>query len=249
MKFEQLYTERFNLIKCVSFDFDRTLVHVTPLTQKLIPELLAIKGIHISEEDFYKKNIQLRTNMPEHLRERFRLFGTLPKNEREFFIREYNRARIDSLKIDDTNKEEITNWVIDEISRRQKKVIYPDVKETIKKLNLKQIKQYILSGNHSDGIIELLQEENLIDFFHKIITVDKYESLKNNNFKYLIKYSKLKPQEILHIGDDFKTDGMGAKKYNINTLIIHRSGQFIYDQVNKEKFQIINKLSDLFDFI
>lgn len=240
------------MIKCISFDFDRTLAFVTPLTHHLVPKLLLEKGITISVEDFTKKTVELRKNMPPHLIDPYKRFGSLPKEDRVKFIRDYNEARIDSLHLD-LEKEELISlksWIVEEICSQQRKVLYDDVVPITKKLKEKGFELYILSGNHSDGIIELLEESGIMNLFKGIITVDKYHTRKIDNFKILLQQSKFQPEEILHIGDDFDTDGYGARNCNINTIIIRRSQQLIFNENNNESnFPIITKLSELIDFI
>ncbi|NHJ03736.1 MAG: HAD family hydrolase [Candidatus Heimdallarchaeota archaeon] len=240
------------MVKCVSFDFDRTLAHVTPLTHHLVPKLLAEKGIHISVEEFKEKCIEMRMNLPIHLKENFSRFGTLPRDERNQFLMEYNKARIAALNLDIDDKEKITdlkNWLVEQIYKTQKKILYDDVLSTVRKLDSLGMKQYILSGNHSDGIIELLEQSSIIDFFQEIITVDKYSPSKVKNFKILLAHSKCFPEEILHIGDDIITDGFGSKRYNINSIIIRRPQQLVFVNENENDFPIITKLSELFNFI
>lgn len=240
------------MIKCVSFDFDRTLAHVIPLTHHLVPKLLVEKGIYISVEEFKEKSIELRMNLPDHLKENFSRFGTLPRVERNQFLMEYNKARIAVLNLDIEEKEKITelkNWLAEQIYLTQKKVLYEDVIPTIRTLDSLGMKQYILSGNHSDGIIELLEQAGIIDFFEELITVDKYSPRKVKNFKILLAHSKYLPEEILHIGDDIITDGYGSKRYNISSIIIRRPQQLVFVKENENDFPIITELSELFNFI
>ena len=239
------------MIKCISFDFDRTLAHVTPLTHHLIPELLAQKGINVSDEEFKQHCIYLRNNLPEELKDRLCSYGTLSKEDRTKFIKEYNKARIDLLDLStyDVNISELKDWLVSEIFRQQKKLLYDDVKDTIIKLKSMGLKLYILSGNSSDGIIEILEQASLLTYFENIITVDKYQLLKSENFKHLIKYAKVKPEEILHIGDDIITDGQAPESNGINVLIIERPKQLLFNDCKKHNFRVISKLLDIFDYI
>ena len=239
------------MIKCISFDFDRTLAFVTPLTHHLVPELLLEKGIEISVEEFTKKTVELRKKMPSYLVEPYKKFGSLPKEERIKFIRDYNEARIDFLNLELAMEEllSLKSWIVDEIYSRQKKVLYDDVAPVIKKLKEQGYELYILSGNHSDGIIELLEEAGILDLFNEIISVDKYHTKKIDNFKILLQHSGFLPEEILHVGDDFETDGFGAKKQNIDVIIIRRPQQLIFNDEIEDDFPIISNLSELFYYI
>lgn len=241
-----------NMIKCISFDFDRTLAHVTPPTHKLVPQLLNSKGITITEKEIIQKYHEIHTNLPPQLANSHQFYGTLSKEKRREFIALYNRHRLDSLDIKNYkgNLDQLKDWVVEEILAQQKKILFDDVIETIEKLAKMNLKLYVLSGNHSDGIIELLEKANINHFFEEIITVDKYTSSKINNFKYLLEHSKFSPDEIIHIGDDFHTDGFGPHKNSINALIIQRPG-LIFNNSNKNShdFTIITKLEEIFNHI
>ncbi len=239
------------MIKCVSFDFDRTISHVTPLTHHFVPKLLAQKGINISVEQFMQHSISLRRNLPEHLVDRFSKYGTLPKAEREQFLKEYNRARVDMIDLtySGDDLEELKNWLVEQIFLTQQKILYDDVVEIIIKLKQLDKKIYILSGNHSDGITEILDQAGILDSFEEIITVDKYHPEKIDNYQVLLDLSQLKPEEILHIGDDVITDGLGPAKHNINVLIIRREKQMVFFEDPDHNFKTISNLQELFSFL
>jgi FMN phosphatase YigB (HAD superfamily) len=239
------------MIKCISFDFDRTLTHVLPLTHHFIPKLLKDKGYEISVDDFIRSSIKLRKNLPSHLKDNFEIYGTLSREERRQFIFDYNLARIDNLNANSkiSNYEQSKVWIVEQLMTSQKKMLYNDVVDTITKLNEEKYLLYILSGNHSDGIIEILEQAGILHLFEDIITVDKYNPMKIDNFEVLLKLTKLLPQEILHIGDDLKTDGK-AIDYNINTIIIRRHHQLVFDgNENLSDYTVICKLSELFEYL
>lgn len=239
------------MIKCISFDFDRTLAHIHPQTHHLVPKLLAEKGIHVSVDEFQQKCVELRQNIPAHLQEHFNRFGSLSKELRNIFLKEYNKARIDLLELNGEQKEieKLKEWLTNQIYLQQKKILYDDVVGVVKNLSSLGIKQYILSGNHSDGIVELLKESNILEYFEEIITVDKYFDKKTANFKTLLEHSNFPPNKILHIGDDLATDGYGPREYQIRSIIIRRSEQLIFLAKHDESFQSITKLDELTKFL
>lgn len=239
------------MIKCVSFDFDRTLAYVHPLTHYLVPQLLEEKGIKITVEEFKTKCINLRNNLPTYLIDSFSRFGSLPKDLREKFIRDYNRARLESIDFScySGDIDELKEWLVNQITIRQKKILYNDVNSTIKKLSEMGIQQYILSGNHSDGIIELLEQNQLLTYFEEVITVDKYHSSKIKNFEILLAHSKLLPEEILHVGDDTHTDIYGSQQFNIKSILISRPEQLSFSTENNPNVREINSLNELIEYL
>lgn len=241
---EQMY-------KCISFDFDRTIAYVTPRTHHIIPELLNKKGFNVRIEDFKKIAEDLHTSPPDYLLDDYNRYGTMSSTERIRFNREYNVARMRALKLPGSESEnnKIFLSVIEEVQLIQKKVLYDDVKSTIEKLSQMERQLYILSGNHSDVITEILADKKLLEYFVEIITVNKFSSVKEENYQVLLDLSNASPKEIVQIGDDVFSDGLGAKKFNINSIIIRRESQLVYKNEQEDQFPVITNLTQLFDYI
>ena len=129
------------LIKCISFDFDRTLAYVTPNTYELIPKLLTLKGIKVTSQEIIKGRSKVLQNLPDNLKQQRDIFGTLSKEDRIQFIREYNKLLIDMLNLQKPRDdiEGLKNWLAEQIFITQKKILYNDVVEVIK----------LLSGNNN----------------------------------------------------------------------------------------------------
>jgi len=218
--------------KYLSFDFDRTIAYVTPLSHHIIPELLNEKGFSVTIDEFKKISEDLHTSPPEYLLDKYNRYGTMPNAERTQFNKEYNVARMNALGLPGLEKEnnKIFQLVIEEAYRIQKKILYDDVHSTILKLSQMGRQLYILSGNHSD-------------------TVDKFSPVKEENFQVLLNHSNALPKEIVHIGDDVFCDGLGAKKFNIDSIIIRRKSQLVYDNEEEDQFPVITNLSELFKYI
>ncbi|MEA2071856.1 MAG: HAD family hydrolase [Asgard group archaeon] len=238
------------MIKCVCFDFDRTLAYVKPPTHKYIPQLLTQYGHPISVEAFKKHMVDVIVRLPESLSQKMNRFGKLSKEDRLAFKETYNKTRIAMLNLDISAEElnELQEKIVKKLLQKQKKYLYDDVTDTITKLKSRDLKLYVLSGNHSDGIIQLLSEANLLDKFENIITCDKYDVQKINNFSELLSHSNFAPQEILHIGDDVHTDGHGPKQYGINSIIIRRPGQMVFNH-EKHPYPVIKSLNEVFNYL
>jgi len=237
--------------KYLSFDFDRTIAYVTPLSHHIIPELLNEKGFSVTIDEFKKISEDLHTSPPEYLLDKYNRYGTMPNAERTQFNKEYNVARMNALGLPGLEKEnnKIFQLVIEEAYRIQKKILYDDVHSTILKLSQMGRQLYILSGNHSELITEILGENQLLEYFEEIITVDKFSAVKEENFQVLLDHSNASPREIVHIGDDVFSDGLGAKKFNIDSIIIRRESQLVYKNEQEEQFPVITNLTELFDYV
>lgn len=247
----KVITREKALIKCVSFDFDRTLAHVVPPTHHLFSRVLQEKGLPLSPESIAQKFIKFRQALPPSLKTQLQKYGRLSSSDRIKFLREYNKARFYYLGLTGSDDElaEIQQLIVQQLFQQQKKLLYDDVHDMIVNLKDHRKKLFVLSGNHSDSISEILADAGILNHFEEVITVDKYSLRKIDNFQQLIHKSGFSPQEILHVGDDLVTDGHGPRKYGIHSLLIHRDDQIIYHEITDDSFVIIQQLEDLYNYL
>jgi putative hydrolase of the HAD superfamily len=96
---------------------------------------------------------------------------------------------------------------------------YPQVKSTLIKLREKRIKLAILTDAPRMRAYLRLAETSLMDFFDIVITYDdsKYKKPNKIPFQLMLKKLKLKPEEVLMVGDSLDKDIKGAKAIGIKT--------------------------------
>jgi putative hydrolase of the HAD superfamily len=98
---------------------------------------------------------------------------------------------------------------------------YPNVVPTLKKLKSKGIKLAILSDAPRLQAYIRLADLGLLDYFDPIVTLDDTGKRKPHPapFKKILSELKLKPQEVLMVGDAPQWDIKGAKAVGMKTCL------------------------------
>ena len=133
--------------------------------------------------------------------------------------------------------------------------IYPDAKQFLTDIESKRecsnLKVGVISNYDKRivGIVEELQLSTYVDF---ITYSEESQSSKPQKqiFENGIKKSgltNLKGEEILHIGDDFKKDYLGAKNLGWNALLIQRDPEAKNELLNNDSSKTIIDAQDICD--
>lgn len=112
--------------------------------------------------------------------------------------------------------------IIDLTNELDSIVIYNEVIDVLK--DLKQDFRIFLISNLASPYKKRVFSNNLNHYFEKMIFSCDYGVLKPNNeiFKEIERITECKPNEILMIGDSFKSDIIGARNMKWNYLKINR---------------------------
>jgi putative hydrolase of the HAD superfamily len=209
-------------ITIISFDVDGTLVNydfVNSVWFEEIPKLVAEKeGISFNEA----------------LRKVKTAYNEVTEEKMEWYDIKYWVNRFE-LKI---------NWkkLLDKVKWKIK--VYPEVLPTLEKLS-KNYKLVINSNSPREFLDLELKETNLTKFFFKIFssTSDFNQVRKSEDYYAKICFIlSVKPENMLHIGDNWKFDFEVPSRIGIKTLFLDRS------KVKNGKF-IIHNLSQIGDAI
>jgi putative hydrolase of the HAD superfamily len=209
-------------ITIISFDVDGTLVNydfVNSVWFEEIPKLVAEKeGISFNEA----------------LRKVKAAYNEVTEEKMEWYDIKYWVNRFE-LKI---------NWkkLLDKVKWKIK--VYPEVLPTLEKLS-KNYKLVINSNSPREFLDLELKETNLTKFFFKIFssTSDFNQVRKSEDYYAKICFIlSVKPENMLHIGDNWKFDFEVPSRIGIKTLFLDRS------KVKNGKF-IIHNLSQIGDAI
>lgn len=120
------------------------------------------------------------------------------------------------------------------------------VEDFIKKLKKLNTKLCILSdAGRTPGwaLREILKRYSLLDYFDETFFSDEIGFVKPNkkNFQKIIDFFKVEKNEVLHIGDNFEKDVLGAKNFGINYIHFSRGDENKIDPSGKN-FDEIYKL-------
>jgi len=126
---------------------------------------------------------------------------------------------------------------------------YPEMRNTLEILQKeKNLILGILTDSPKIKAWIRLTSINLADLFDLVLTIDDTESKKPDlkGFKKAISILKLKPQEILFVGDIPDKDIKGAKSAGMKTALA-KYGQFLPDSITPD--YILNSPKDLIKII
>lgn len=250
------------MLPIVSFDYDWTLVYAEPLTIDIFYNVLKDKGFSVTLEEIRQAFIKFETNVPNKYLRIKNTLKMLSEGDNLYIIAYY----VERLKLLDTfkfrNGEDITSKDLSELEslgeeilstgrKAQKPKLYDDVKDLIIELYDKNTRLFIVSANNKERISKVFKQNSIFDFFEEIITPDITNLNKEENFKFLIN-KRIKNEHVIHIGDDYLSDGVASQKFGINPVIIRRDNHFLFRNADVslkdsklplvQNFQEFNKL-------
>lgn len=207
--------------KHIFFDLDRTLWdfdYNSQLTLDYIFKKLNLRSIGIKSPAVFIKTYK-RVN--KHLWLKYR-DGLLTKEKLR--SKRFNETLCQLGVFDDSLSEKISELYI-KYSPKQKKLV-PNTKYILEFLR-KKYKLHIITNGFKEVQFIKLQNSGIYNYFENIIISEDIGVLKPNKkiFLFAINLCKSKPEECLMIGDDIKSDILGAKQvcvdqvfYNYNNI-------------------------------
>ena len=145
-------------------------------------------------------------------------------------------------KIDSSMKSELLNLY---------KVLspYPEVKEVLKKLKVKEYKLAILSNGTPGLLSELVKSNNLENIFDDLFSVEEVRIYKPDSKVYdlPIKKYQIKPDEVAFLSAN-TWDVSGGGNYGYNAIWVNRNNN-IFDKLDYEPKNEIKNLKQLIGVI
>ena len=126
---------------------------------------------------------------------------------------------------------------------------YPEVGEVLKNLKKKNVKLAILSNGTPALLNELVQSNDLKDFFDDLFSIESVKIYKPDSKVYDLpvqKY-KVKPKDITFLSAN-TWDVSGAGNYGFNSIWVNRSND-IFDNLDFKPKNEINNLTQLLEII
>ena len=147
-----------------------------------------------------------------------------------------------SFKIDSSMKNELLNLY---------KVLspYPEVKEVLKKLKVKEYKLAILSNGTPALLSELVKSSNLENIFDDLFSVEEVRIYKpvSKVYDLPIKKYQIKPDEVAFLSAN-TWDVSGGGNYGYNAIWVNRNNN-IFDKLDYEPKNEIKNLKQLIGVI
>jgi putative hydrolase of the HAD superfamily len=134
--------------------------------------------------------------------------------------------------------EELFNAIYERFAEARSWLIYDDVIPTLQKLERTGVKLAVVS-NWDERLGPLLRQLGLETYFDEVIVSSRVGAHKPDGriFHRAAEGLRVKPTEILHVGDSWREDVEGAKAAGMSAVRIRRSGV--------EKAEDIGSLTDL----
>ncbi|MGD0329815.1 MAG: HAD family hydrolase [Nitrososphaeria archaeon] len=224
-------------IKAVMFDFGDTLAYELKegyLTYHLIFEELG----YVTELSEFKKRYDEALEWMLAEREKGRIWT---EETRADFV-----SRIlTSLKLPSPSR--VISKIIEIYPYRVQLKAFEDTEPTLSQLKHKKFKLIICSNVSSERNLRIfLKSVNLESYFDIIVASGTvgYEKPNPEIFKIASKLSNTRPERMIHIGDLYEYDYVGAESAGMRALLIDRNEKY-----RGKKINVIYRLDDIFDYI
>jgi len=126
---------------------------------------------------------------------------------------------------------------------------YPEVKECLEKLKAKKIKIAILSNGTPDLLKELVENNNIQNYFDDIFSIESVRIYKPDSrvYEMPIKKYDCKPENICFFSSN-TWDVSGGGIYGYNAVWVNRSNK-VFDKLSYKPKLVINNLKELLNII
>lgn len=214
------------MIKAVFFDWFNTLAHYHPpreeLERQALQELgftvspqVVSRGLYLADKNFYEENARLpiRQRSPE---EQARIYAG-------FQLTILQEASI-------TPKQDLVLKLMSrmrELNATMKFILYDDVLPTLKAVKGRKLTVGLLT-NLQREIDSMCRELGIASYIDFTVTSGEVGADKPQApiFLKALELAKIKPQEAIHIGDQYNNDVKGARAVGIVPLLLDRTNLY-----------------------
>ncbi|KAL4219129.1 Haloacid dehalogenase-like hydrolase domain-containing protein 3 [Mactra antiquata] len=227
-------------IRLVTFDVTNTLIRVLGSVGKNYANVASIYGKTVEPE---KLDIAFRAVYKHNIKE-FPNFG-VHNNLTPF--KWWTNVVVETFKAagsDGKELEQIANHLYIMFSTQTGWEVVPGAINILSLLKQNGVKIGIIS-NFDDRLEKILAELSLIHYFDFVIAsaIVKVAKPEAEIFKMALKKSDVKPEEVIHVGDNVNTDYFGAKDVGLNSVLFLDKDREVPDGVNDSN--VIRSLDEL----
>ncbi|MCX6012229.1 MAG: HAD family hydrolase [Chloroflexi bacterium] len=229
------------MIKAIFFDLYDTLIHYYPQKDDMqlsVCNLFNIKNVDIdsirrgnyaADKFFYREN------------DKYPLYKRSEKEKTIFYIA-YEKILLQAAGIDIPDN--LIILMFQELQKIEKKmVLFDDVIPTFQMLKKRKITLGLISNAQLDSVP--LQGLGLTYYIDILATSDTNEKGKPHPEIFLnaLNLASVKPEEALHVGDQYEVDIIGAKGVGIKPLLLDRY-DILKDLIDCTKIQSLTQIQD-----
>jgi HAD superfamily hydrolase (TIGR01509 family) len=214
------------VIKAIFFDWFNTLAHYYPPREELerqtlhelgfavSPQVIS-RGLYLADKNFYEENARLpiRQRTPE---EQLRIYSSFQLT----ILQEAGITPKDDLVLKMMNR-------MRELNPTMKFILYDDVLPTLKAVKARKLTTGLLT-NLQREIDSMCIELGIASYIDFTVTSGEVGADKPQApiFLKALELAKIKPQEAIHIGDQYNNDVKGARAVGIVPLLLDRTNLY-----------------------
>jgi len=223
-------------IKGMFFDFGDTLASTDPPFIIRIAMSMREAGLDISNREFEMKYVEADYKL--YLKHKIK-GGMTPEDYRKWFL----PLLYESLPIE-TDIEEFRQSVRAAMSRiKFTRAALPGARDLLDNLKSRGYKLGVISNN--DGYTESkCQEVGIKGYFDFVLDSTKLDMIKPDPriFNHALARAELSPQEVVHVGDMYGSDVMGANNAGLDAIWVNSRN---VDNLSGEEVKQVNNLAEL----
>ena len=231
-------------VEVVSFDAGFTLIYPEPPVGEVYAGVAAKFGYSFNPEDIHARF--LKTWILQNTLNRERRADNAMGDEKRSYLwwKEIFKQSIGDI-MDRRDLERMFEVCYEEYARGKYWRLFPDVEPVLNNLRSRGYRLVILS-NWDHRLNQTLKEVCLDHFFEKIYisTLIGHAKPDPGAFHYILDDLKIQAQSVLHVGDTWEEDILGAREAGIRTVCIDRNKRYIS---KRDESTIILDLSELLD--
>jgi len=223
-------TRRFS---AVLFDLGGTIMKTVDVPE-IHRRILEAQGVNVPLNEIAEAH---NANQSEHDTEEMAMLG------QEYWVK-WNLKMLERLGIRE-NKESLAKKTDELWWEYAELAAYPDVRETLTQLLSRGLKTGIITNGTERDVKQILQRLDLTSYFDVAVGVDACKRAKPHKeiFLYALDKLKVKPEEVIFVGDSVTYDYEGALKAGLKPVLIDR------DRIRPANVEAITSLAELLKYV
>lgn len=231
-------------IRAVFFDWINTLVHLEPDRHILSAEVCREFGIDLSERDalrgIYAAEAEMRGSMP---------LRWSPDGDPEVYLR-YNNRVLAEAGVEPPDKSTALK-ILRRFAERYREVgfaVFDDTVQVLSQLKQRGVTTGLISNmpQPMEPVLQKLGLEDLLDVTVSPLDVNGEGKPAEPIFREALTRARAKAVESVHVGDEYFSDGVGARNVGITPVIIDRYNLFA-DLTNYHRITSLKQLPSLLE--
>ena len=210
------------MIKAVFFDWFNTLAQYDPPREQLQAQVLRELGFNVSLPAMQRALVLADKELYAALAE-ISMRNRTPEERLQVYLRHQQSILTNAGVDSDSELVENTFRRMRELNARPRFVLFDDVLPTVELLKERQLRTGLLSNIHR-GISDICKELGLESYMDVIVSSGEAGADKPDPaiFRFALERAGVIPGEVVHVGDQYLQDVVGARNVGITPIFIDR---------------------------